>query len=275
MNELRVGFSSCPNDTFVFHGLVHGQVPGAEPIVPVIEDIEALNERACSTDATVRLPVTKLSVGALPVTALRYAVLGAGAALGRGCGPLVVRRGADTGLRALADLQGERVAIPGVHTTAWMLLRAFAPQVEPVAMRFDRIMPAVVAGDVAAGLVIHEGRFTHERAGLVAIADLGVLWEDQTGLPLPLGVIAADRELPRARVERFDAALAGSVALARAAPSRPRAWIRRHAQELDDDVIDRHIALYVNDFSVRLGPEGRHAIDELLRRSGGSPSPWR
>lgn len=275
MSGLRVGFSSCPNDTFAFHGLVHALVPGAEAIDPVIEDIEALNERACSQDPAVRLPVTKLSVGALPAAATRYAVLGAGAALGRGCGPLVVRRRADATLRGLADLAGRRVAIPGVHTTAWMLLKAFAPAVDPVPMRFDRIMAAVGSGDVVAGLVIHEGRFTYARAGLEALADLGVLWEHETGLPLPLGVIAADRELPRARVERFDAALAGSVALARTAPSRSRAWVRSHAQELDDDVIDRHIALYVNDFSVRLGAAGRAAIDELLARAGGSPSPWR
>jgi len=270
---LRLGFSSCPNDTFAFHALVHGLVPFAEALAPVIEDIEALNERALARDAARRLPLTKLSVGVLPAAASRYAVMRAGAALGRGCGPLVVTR-SDRGC-SLGELAGQRVAIPGVHTTAWMLLRAFAPAVEPVAMRFDRIMGAVEAGEVAAGLVIHEGRFTYAARELVSIADLGVLWEADTGLPLPLGVIAADRSLDARLVARFEDALSDSVALARRDPAPSRAWIREHAQELDDDVTARHIALYVNDFTVDLGSEGRRAIDELLARAGGSPSPWR
>lgn len=269
---LRVGFSSCPNDTFAFHALVHGLVPFTDVAV-VMEDIEALNERALSDDDARRLPFTKLSVGVLPIAASRYTVIRAGAALGRGCGPLVVTR-SDRAC-SLESLAGQRVAIPGVHTTAWMLLRAFAPKVEPVAMRFDRIMGAVEAGDVAAGLVIHEGRFTYAARGLVSIADLGVLWEHDTGMPLPLGVIAADRDLDPALVARFEDALSQSVALALGDPSGSVAYVREHAQELDDDVIARHIALYVNDFTVDLGGEGRRAIDELLARAGGSLSPWR
>jgi 1,4-dihydroxy-6-naphthoate synthase len=267
---LRLGFSSCPNDTFAFHALVHGLVAFDVPLVPVIEDIEALNERALASEAR-RLPLTKLSVGALPVAAGRYAVMRAGAALGRGCGPLVVA----SREASLASLSGRRVAIPGVHTTAWLLMRAFAPAVEPVAMRFDRIMPAVERGEVDAGLVIHEGRFTYAARGLVALADLGELWEAQTGLPLPLGVIAADRALAPAVVARFEDALSSSVAAAMREPSSSRGWIREHAQELDDDVVARHIALYVNDFTVDLGGEGRAAIDELLARAGSSVSPWR
>ncbi len=268
---MRLGFSSCPNDTFAFHALVHGRVPYDGVLEPVIEDIEALNLRALSDDATVRLPLTKLSVGVLPAAAGRYVVMRAGAALGRGCGPLVVAKTEGV----LADLAGRRVAIPGVHTTAWLLLRAFAPQVEPVAMRFDRIMDAVEHGDVAAGLVIHEGRFTYGARGLVCLADLGVLWESDTGMPLPLGVIAADRGLDPALVERFEDALSASVAAAMRDPEPSRLWIREHAQELADDVIAQHIALYVNDFTVDLGGEGRRAIDELLARAGGSLSPWR
>lgn len=265
---MRLGFSSCPNDTFAFHALVHGLVPYDAPLEPVIEDIEALNLRALSEDP---LPLTKLSVGVLPAASSRYAVMRSGAALGRGCGPLVVAK-TQGSLEALA---GRRVAIPGVHTTAWLLLRAFAPAVEPVPMRFDRIMDAVERGDVAAGLVIHEGRFTYGARGLVCLADLGVLWESDTGMPLPLGVIAADRSLDPALVVRFEDALSDSVALALRDPSPSRAWIREHAQELADDVIAQHIALYVNDFTVDLGGEGRRAIDELLARAGGSPSPWR
>ncbi|HET6585266.1 MAG TPA: MqnA/MqnD/SBP family protein, partial [Nannocystaceae bacterium] len=160
-------------------------------------------------------------------------------------------------------------------TTAWMLLEVFAPRIEPIAMRFDHIFGAVERGEVAAGLVIHEGRFTYEARGLVGIADLGELWESKTGLPVPLGVIAADRGLDPGLVGRFEDALSESVALARARPTLAREWVREHAQELDDDVVEQHIALYVNDFTVDLGEDGRHAIDELLARSGGSPSPWR
>ncbi len=271
---LSLGFSSCPNDTFMFDGVVHGRV-ALDGIVlsPVIEDIEALNARACDPDAA-RLDLTKLSVGALPEALGEYAVLGAGAALGRGVGPLVVRQAARDDLGGLAALGQHRVAIPGVRTTAWRLLQAFAPQVVPVPMRFDHVMPAVAAGEVDAGLVIHEGRFTYGAHGLHCIADLGVCWEQDTGLPVPLGVITARRSLSRSLVARFEHALSDSIALAFGDPAASRPWVESLAQELSGDVIDRHIALYVNDDSRRLSDEGRRAIETLLRRCGATGSPW-
>ncbi len=274
-DTLRLGFSSCPNDTFMFHALVHGEV-----VVPdtrfsvVMEDIEALNERALGPVAD-RVEVTKLSVGVLPRAAEHYAVLAAGAALGRGNGPLVVAR--PGAFDSLAQLSSARIAIPGVLTTANLLLSIFGPaDVQRVPMRFDRIMPAIVAREVDAGLIIHESRFTYPDHGLTKVADLGEVWEADTGLPLPLGVICADRSLPAARIDAIEAGLRASVQAAFADPSRSRAYVRAHAQEMTDEVCEQHIGLYVGDFSVDLGDEGRAAIESLLRRADErTPSPWR
>ncbi len=263
--RLPFGFSPCPNDTFAFWAVVHGAVPTPGLVFePVLADIEALNERAVSGRDP--LAVTKLSMPALARVADRYTVLPAGAALGFGCGPLVVRR-ADSPLRSLDDLASATVAIPGANTTAFLLLKSLGPAPRRVVpMRFHEVMPAVVAGRCDAGLVIHESRFTFRDHGLEQVADLGELWERATGGPLPLGVIAARRELGAATLGRIGAALRASVQLARRSPELPRAWVRQHAQELSRDVQERHIALYVNDHTVDLGAVGRRAIEEMIRR---------
>lgn len=283
---IETGFSSCPNDTFMFHGLIAGDVvvPGLR-FSPAIADIEALNLRAL--DPSRALPLTKLSASAVAHLCDRVTVLAAGAALGRGCGPLVVRRAGDDQLESLADLRGRSVAIPGHYTTAHLLLRTFYGEAvggEPLdvrIMRFEQIMPAVAEGRVDAGLIIHESRFTYPAHGLVELADLGVLWERATGLPIPLGMICAARDLEPAVIDAIEDGLRRSVELAFREPERSRPWIREHAQELDDEVCRRHIELYVNAFSVDLGAEGRAAIDELLARGRASgflpagPSCWR
>ncbi len=258
---LRLGFSSCPNDTFMFHGLVHGLVPDAPPVDVVMEDIEALNRRALDPGADA-LPLSKLSVGAWVRVRDAYTALDAGAALGRGCGPLVVARKS----AALSELGGRRIAVPGLGTSAYALLRMFGPEHEPVPMRFDAVMPAVERGDVDAGLIIHESRFTYPDHGLVQVADLGEVWEADTGLPLPLGVIAAQADLDPAVRERFERALAASVRHAWAHPEDSRAYVDAHAQEMERSVCERHIALYVNDFSASLGDEGRAAIETFAQR---------
>lgn len=277
---LRFGLSPCPNDTFAFHDAVHGDPAGAAlRFEPVMADIEALNERAVAGRDP--LAVTKLSLPALSRVVDDYAVLPSGAALGFGCGPLVVCREAAP-FRALADLGAARVAIPGQHTTALLLLAVLgeaAPR-ECVPMRFDAIMPAIESGAVDAGLVIHEGRFTYRDHGLRELADLGVLWERETGGPLPLGVIAARRDLGAATFDAIAVALRDSVLAARARPERSQGWVREHAREMAADVCARHIELYVNEFTVDLGAPGRAAIEELLRRgraAGMLPagrSPW-
>lgn len=279
--RLRFGFSPCPNDTFAFWAAVHGQVSIGPDLVPELADIEALNRRAIEGGEPAP-EVTKLSLPALAAVLDRYAVLPSGAALGFGNGPLVVcREGA--ALQRLADLEHARVAIPGRHTTAYLLLSALAPTPpsQIVAMRFDRILAAVAAGECDAGLVIHESRFTYRQHGLRALCDLGELWERRTGGPLPLGVIAARRDLPAADFAAVGERLAASVRLAQAQPERPWPYVRRHAQELSDDVCRAHIDLYVNSFTVELGSRGRAAIVELLHqgRAAGllppGPSPFR
>jgi 1,4-dihydroxy-6-naphthoate synthase len=257
VSALEVGFSPCPNDTFMFHALVAGvvAVPGFV-VTPWLADIEALNERAMSADP---LKITKLSVHGLGHVAGRYAALQVGAALGRGVGPLVVARER----RALSEIRG-RVAIPGPYTTAHLLLRIFGPAVEVVAMRFEKILPAVAAGEVDAGVIIHEGRFVYEGFGLELVADLGAVWEADTGLPLPLGVIAVERSLAIAGV--FEDRLRASLERAWQDPQASAAFVRAHAQEVDPEVCRRHIALYVNEFSRELGVEGRAAVETLLAR---------
>lgn len=283
-DPVPLGFSPCPNDTFMFDALVHGRVDaGGLRFAVEMDDIEVLNRRALGLDPRPSLPVTKVSVAALGRLTTDHAVLDAGAALGRGCGPLVLRRAGDDRHATLDALVGARVAIPGEATTASLLLRMFGPaELSRVTMRFDRIMPALAAGEVDAGLVIHESRFTFPEHGLARVADLGERWEAATGLPLPLGVIVARRELPGAVVEAVERGLRASVEAAWADPAVSRPYVRAHAQELSDDVCRRHIELYVNAFSATLGAEGRRAIDELVRRMREvgamperAPGPWR
>ncbi len=254
MTPLTLGFSPCPNDTFVFHALVHGLVPGPAFAPPVYADIDVLNAHALAGD----LDVVKVSYGLLPDLS-GYTLLGSGGALGRGCGPLVVTRA--PGL----DLAGKTIAVPGRQTTAYLLLRLWDPGFgDVVVLPFDRIMPAVAAGDVDAGLVIHESRFTYPSYGLHAVADLGDWWEGETGLPIPLGAIVARDGVDAAAVE---AAVRASVEHAWAHPEASREYVLAHSQELAPEVVDAHIALYVNEFTRDLGEEGRRAAAELFARA--------
>ncbi len=263
-DPLRVGFSPCPNDTFMFDALVHGRVPFERRVVPVIEDIETLNERAFGPPAT-RLPITKLSVAAALEAADRVRILPAGAALGRGCGPLVVTRpGAAS---QLSELAGKVVAVPGLRTTAALLFEIFAPRARLRPMRFDRVVAAVAEGAADAGLLIHELRFTYRALGLACLADLGTLWEAATGLPIPLGVIAARRDVPSATADGFAAALAASVRRAFDHPDDAAPFVAAHARAMDPAVCRRHIDLYVNRFSEDLGGKGRAAIRALADRA--------
>ncbi|MEY4675143.1 MAG: hypothetical protein RL148_2927 [Planctomycetota bacterium] len=265
--RLRFGFSPCPNDTFAFWAAVHGRgACGGHGVVldPVMDDIEGLNERAVR--GTDRLEVTKLSLPALAAVGATHVALGAGAALGHGVGPLVVVRD-DSPVRDLEALRGLRVAVPGANTTALLLLRlALGGSCTLVPMRFERIMPAVARGECDGGLVIHESRFTYASHGLRSVADLGTWWEGVSGLPIPLAVIAARKDLPRPVVESVETVLRASVQHALAHPAYPRPFVRAHSQEMSDEVCDRHIALYVNRFSIDLGEEGRAAVRELLAR---------
>jgi 1,4-dihydroxy-6-naphthoate synthase len=261
MRELTFGFSPCPNDTFAFHALVHGLVDAPFRVRPVLHDIEELNRRAHDGD----LDLTKLSFGAFPATRDRYAMLRSGAALGHGCGPLVVAREP----MPLAEAVGGRLAIPGFETTAFLLLRLLAPELggEVVELRFDRILEAVASGEVDTGLIIHESRFTYREHGLVAVADLGELWEARTSLPVPLAAICARRDLDEELRDAAEVALRRSVEYAFAHPDASRDYVRAHSQELSEEVCRQHIELYVNEFSVDVGDDGLAAIAALTEQA--------
>jgi 1,4-dihydroxy-6-naphthoate synthase len=258
---LSLGYSPCPNDTFIFHALVHGRV-AAEGLAfePRLEDVETLNRLA----AEAVLDVTKVSYGAIPHLVRDYVLLRSGGALGRGCGPLVVaRREVDP-----AGLSGMRIAIPGRSTTANLLLRLFASEAAPgIELVYSDIMPAVARGEVDAGLIIHESRFTYPQHGLVKVVDLGEWWERTTGLPIPLGGILARRDLGVETIRAIDGAIRRSVEHAFADPSASRPYVRAHAQEMDDAVTQQHIDLYVNQFSADVGSDGERAIRELFARA--------
>jgi 1,4-dihydroxy-6-naphthoate synthase len=260
-NRLTLGFSPCPNDTFIFHGLVHGQSCDCSPAFSEasLADVETLNDWALAG----RLDVTKLSFHALGLVLDRYVLLMAGSALGRGCGPLLVAREKFLP-SALPRLT---IAIPGRFTTAALLLRMYSPvPLSTRVMRFDQIMPAVAAGEVDAGVIIHESRFTFQQHGLLLLQDLGLWWEQETGFPIPLGGIAARRSLGREKILAIDRRIRESVSSAQAAPESAMPYIRQHAQELDETVIRDHIGLYVNPFSLDLGEEGVAAVREFLKR---------
>ena len=258
--RLTLGYSTCPNDTFLFYALAHGRSDcrGLEFEIH-LADVERLNQDAENG----RLDVTKLSFAAIGHLRERYALLRSGAALGRGCGPLVVARpGFD-----LSRLDRVPIAVPGMRTTAAMLLGLYLSGLpECIPMTFDQIMPAVARGEYAAGVIIHEGRFTFQNHGLVEMVDLGRWWEEETGLPIPLGGIAVRRDLGPDVALRVEAAVRNSVAYAFAHPGDADDYIRIHAQEMETPVVRKHIDLYVNGFTLDLGEAGAAAVAELFRR---------
>jgi 1,4-dihydroxy-6-naphthoate synthase len=258
--KLRFGFTPCPNDAFAFHALVHGLVPAPFEAEPVLLDIEELNRRAAGAD----LELTKLSFGAAAAAGDRYRLLRSGAALGRGVGPLVVARETSS----LEEAAAGRIAVPGRETTAFLLLRLAVPALgEAVELRYDSILDAVVAGEVDAGLIIHESRFTYAEHGLVSVADLGAWWEGETGLPVPLAGIFARTDLASGLVDEAEAAIRASVEYAFAHPEASRDYVRALSHEISDEVCAAHIALYVNEHSVDVGDVGLVAIDRLLGRA--------
>lgn len=258
--QLSLGFSPCPNDTWIFNGLVHGKVAcGLSFAPPLLEDVESLNAWA----RVGRLDVSKISFHALGHVLDRYTLLTSGAALGRACGPLLIS--ADHAKPA--HIRDWRIAIPGKMTTAALLLRLYQPECRQLeVLRFDQIIEAVASGRVDAGVIIHESRFTYQEQGLHCVQDLGAWWEEQTSLPIPLGCIVARSSLPESLREEISAAIRASIVWADTHPEEAQAYIRQHAQEMDPAVMLSHIRLYVNDFSKDLGQEGLRAVDELLRR---------
>jgi 1,4-dihydroxy-6-naphthoate synthase len=295
LRQLSLGISPCPNDTFIFHGLVSGIAP-ADPGFAVsrlvMADVEELNGLAASGE----LDVVKISLAALADAAPRYRLLTCGGALGRGCGPLLVARaakgrpasgeppaagryGAPGGLSGAASIGQDiaTLALPGARTTAALLAELAGIPGRRVHMRYDEVMPAVARGDVDAGVVIHEGRFTYPALGLELLLDFGAWWEASRNLPLPLGVIAVKRSLGPEAAALVADAIRQSLSHAWEKPEDSREFIARNARELSPEVCAAHIATFVTPFSLDVGVEGRAAITALagpafrLAGKGGAP----
>jgi 1,4-dihydroxy-6-naphthoate synthase len=256
---LTLAYSPCPNDTFIFTPWVEGRLADAPGVVERYEDIDVLNRMAQAGEAD----IVKVSFHAFGHFRDQYCLLRSGGALGRGCGPLVVARREMSG----DTLAGATVAIPGRLTTAALLLRLFVPSLSDAFIRvmpFDRILAAVRDGEVDAGLIIHESRFTYQRYGLTQVVDLGEWWEQTTGHAIPLGGIAMRRSFGADTIRRVERAIAASVAFSYAHVDLVWPTVRRHAQEMEDDVMRQHIDLYVNEFTRNYGATGEAAIRRLL-----------
>jgi len=263
---ITLAYSPCPNDTYIFAALTNGLLEDAPPFQVVLDDVEALNGAAREG----RYTLTKASYGAIPFLLDKYRILRAGGALGRGCGPLVVARPDDVGQNPrLEFLRDDAVfAIPGRMTTAFALLRlALGREPRTTVMRFDRIVDAVAAGEADAGLIIHESRFTYQRAGLVQVADLGEWWEGETGNPIPLGAILVRRDVSDGDAHALDEAIRRSLRFAREREGAIIGYVREHAFEMDDDVMRAHIGLYVNEYTDDVGDEGARAVEDFFTRA--------
>ena len=260
MQALTVGISSCPNDTYIFHAFFAGLVPAPAPLRMHMADVEELNGLAMRAVPE----VTKLSLGVVPDIMDNYALLSSGAALGWGCGPLVIARGPLTA----EERARARVAIPGEKTTAHMLLGMTDQFHGPrTPMLFSDVMDAVREGRADCGVIIHEGRFTYEQQGFTKLLDLGQWWEEAFHAPLPLGAIAVRRDVARDVALAMQQAIADSLRHANAHPEDSRQFIRDNAQELSDTVTAAHIRTFVTDYSLDLGEQGRAAITMLVEKA--------
>lgn len=256
--KLSLGFSPCPNDTFIFDALVHGKVDTEGLTFEVVlADVEELNQQAFAHE----LDITKLSYHAYGHLINDYVLLDAGSALGRNCGPLLI---AKENL-SIDEINNGLIAIPGKYTTANFLLSLAYPDARhKQEILFSNIEQAVLDEQVKAGLIIHENRFTYQEKGLVKIADLGEFWEQTTGYPIPLGGIVASRKLPPQVIKKVNRVLARSVAFALDNPQQTSSYVSAHAQEMNEEVMYAHIELYVNAFTRDLGQEGKAAVHHLF-----------
>ena len=259
--KLKLCFSTCPNDTFMFDALVNGKIDTKDFSFDVhLADIDELNQMALGRVAD----IIKISFNAFAKVSDSYQLLNSGSALGSGVGPLVISR------RVIQpdEVKHIRVAIPGQDTTANMLFSIAFPDVENKKVYlFSDIEEAILSNEVDAGVIIHENRFTYDKKGLKKIIDLGEFWETQTKLPIPLGGIAIKRDLPDRIKEQINGLMRQSVGFAFAHPKESYPYVRRYAQSMDEEVMYKHIQLYVNKYSVDLGKDGRNAIMELFSRT--------
>lgn len=259
--KITLGYSPCPNDTFIFYALANNKIDTLGISYEItIADVEQLNSQAMNG----QLDVSKLSFAALASLRDKYRLLNAGAALGNGCGPLII---AKTGFKP-DSLKNARIAIPGRYTTASLLLSLFLDsKPKAVSMPFDKIMAAVSSGEYDAGVIIHEGRFTFQDYGLIEVLDLGKWWEDTFGLPIPLGGIAVRSDIGVEMSTRIEETIRNSLLYARQYPDQAADYIKANARELSNDVIARHINLYVNNYSIDMGETGKKAVALLFEKA--------
>lgn len=261
--KLTLGFSPCPNDTFIFDALVNGRIDteGLE-FDYHLADVEELNHRAFRAEPD----ITKISCHAFPYAANDYIILDSGSALGYGNGPLLIAKpGFDQSL-----MKSSLIAIPGKYTTANLLFSIAWPEaVNKKEYLFSDIAGAIVHGEVDAGLIIHETRFTYHLKGLTLVADMGEFWEKLTGLPIPLGAIVIHRRIPGDVAMKVNRILKKSIEYAMEKPSASFDFVTSNAREMESEVIEKHIRMFVNDFSVDLGLKGKKAFAELFRLAYG------
>lgn len=256
--KLSLGFSPCPNDTFIFDAMIHHKIDteGLEFDV-IMEDVEQLNQLAFSE----KIDITKLSFHAFAHLVDKYALLNSGSALGNNCGPLLIAKK----MLSPDGIANAKIAIPGKFTTANLLLKlAFPKHSNTEEMIFSKIEDAVLNDSVDAGLIIHENRFTYPAKGLVKIMDLGEFWESSTGHPIPLGGIVVKRSLPLSVQQKIDRVLKKSILFAMGQPEQAMEFVSFHAQEMNREVMRSHIRLYVNNYTIDLGNKGRAAVHELF-----------
>jgi 1,4-dihydroxy-6-naphthoate synthase len=256
--KLTLGFSPCPNDTFIFDALVNNKIDtGGLSFDVVLEDVETLNQWALEG----KLDITKLSYGVLPLVLDKYTLLNSGSALGRGAGPILISNKE----QGMLNVEMSTIAIPGEHTTAHLLFSlAFPNAANKVFLRYDEIEKFVLDGK-GLGVIIHENRFTYAAKGLHKITDLGDYWEKETGAPIPLGGIVVKRSVDAVLSLQVDKLIAESIAYAfKNHYKEMTGYVKKHAQEMSEEVMREHIDLYVNNYSIDLGEDGKNAIQKLL-----------
>jgi len=260
---LKLGFSPCPNDCFIFDAMIHGKIDteGLEFDV-MMEDVETLNEKAFKGE----LDITKLSFHAFAYLTNTYKLLNSGSALGKGCGPLLVS--SKKYQVSSPEITNSKIAIPGKYTTANFLLSLAYPEAKnKIEMVFSEIENAVVSEKVDLGLIIHENRFTYEQKGLKKIIDLGEWWENETDMPIPLGGIVIKKNISAEIIQKANRVLRKSVEYAFANPKASLPFVKEHAQEMSEEVMYKHIDLYVNNYSIDLGEEGKKSVKKMFEKA--------
>jgi 1,4-dihydroxy-6-naphthoate synthase len=254
--HFNIGFSPCPNDTYIFDALVHSKIESPFTFTAHLHDVQELNQMA----AKALLPVTKLSFFAYASVSHLYEILDAGSALGNGCGPLLIAKNS-----TLPNPLQAKICVPGMHTTANLLLSIFYPElIDKTGLLFSEIESALLNEKFDAGVIIHENRFTYSQLGLKLIADLGSKWESKTQMPIPLGCIAVARALPLAVKQQISQLIVNSITYANNHVNDVMPYVKKHAQNMNEKVMKQHIDLYVNKYSLDLGLQGKAAINTLF-----------